>query len=45
MRVKPYIIIRTFKKTGSVSGTARDLGISRMSVYRWLAKAKTIGIS
>lgn len=42
MRVKPYIIIRTFKKTGCVSGTARDLGISRMSVYRWLAKAKTM---
>lgn len=42
MRVKPYIIIRTFKKTGNVSGTARDLGISRMSVYRWLAKAKTM---
>lgn len=42
MRVKPYIIIRTFKKTRSVSGTARDLGISRMSIYRWLAKAKTM---
>lgn len=28
--------------TGSASVTARDLGISRMSIYRWLAKAKTM---
>lgn len=42
MRVKPYEIIRTFKRLGSVSTTARELEISRMSVYRWLAKAKTI---
>lgn len=27
---------------GTVSGTARELEISRMSVYRWLAKAKTL---
>lgn len=42
MRVKPYLIIRTFKRNGSVSSTARELGISRMSVYRWRAKAKTV---
>lgn len=27
---------------GNISATAKQLGISRMSVYRWLAKAKTI---
>lgn len=42
MRVKPYIIIRTFKKGLSVSAIARTLGISRMSVYRWIGKARTI---
>jgi len=42
MRVKLYLIIRTFKKTGNVSVTAREIGISRMSVYRWLGKAKTL---
>lgn len=42
MRVKPYVIIRTFKRLGTVSDTARELGISRMSVYRWCRKAKTI---
>jgi transposase len=27
---------------GNISSTARQLGISRMSVYRWLAKARTM---
>lgn len=40
--MKPYLIIRTFKKTRNVSGTARELGISRMTVYRWLKKARTM---
>lgn len=42
MRVKLYLIVRIFKRTESVSTTARELGISRMTVYRWLFKAKTI---
>src|SRR5581483_484824 len=42
MRVKPCLIIRSFKKLGSISGTAKELGISRMSVYRWLKRAKTM---
>lgn len=42
MRVKPRQIIKTFKKVGTVSGTAKELGISRMTVYRWLMKAKAL---
>ena len=42
MRVKPYLIVRTFKALGNASRTAKELGISRMSVYRWLQKAKTM---
>lgn len=42
MRVKPYQIVRTFKTAGGVSAAARILGISRMTVYRWLQKAKTM---
>jgi hypothetical protein len=42
MRVKPYIIVRTFKQLRTVSSTARSLSISRMSVYRWLAKARDV---
>lgn len=42
MQVKPYIIIRTFKKICNVSKTARALDISRMSVYRWILKARRI---
>lgn len=42
MRVKPYLIIRTFKRLKSVSTTAQELGISRMSVYRWLKRARTL---
>lgn len=34
-------IINTFKKTGSVSQTAKKLGIGRMTVYRWLRRGKT----
>lgn len=42
MRVKPSLIIRTFKQTESVTATARMLGISRMSVYRWLIRARGV---
>lgn len=35
-------IIQTFKATGNVSVTARELGISRMTVYRWLRRGKTL---
>jgi transposase InsO family protein len=42
MRVKPYKIIRTYKRLHNVSATAKELRISRMSVYRWLAKARTM---
>ncbi len=42
MRVKLHLIIRAFKNTGSVSATARSLSITRMTVYRWLKKAKTM---
>lgn len=41
MRVKPYLIIRTFKKNGSVSETAKILGINRSTVYRWVMKARS----
>lgn len=41
MRVKPYLIIRTFKQRCSVSSTARMLGISRLTVYRWLKRARS----
>lgn len=46
-RVAIKDIINTFKQTGSVSVTARTLGISRMTVYRWLKRGKTFsgGIS
>lgn len=42
MRFKPYLVVRTFKKFNNISITARELGISRMSVYRWLNRAKTV---
>lgn len=42
MRVKPYLIIRTFKKIGSVIDAAKILGIHRSTVYRWLSKARSI---
>ncbi|MGH9987081.1 MAG: integrase core domain-containing protein [Nitrososphaeraceae archaeon] len=41
MRVKPYLIVRTFKRCYSVSSTARLLGISRLTVYRWLKRARS----
>lgn len=34
-------IITRYKVTGSASTTARELGISRMTVYRWLKRGKT----
>lgn len=42
MRVKPQIIIRTFKHTLSVSKTAQILAIHRSTVHRWLEKARRI---
>jgi transposase InsO family protein len=39
MRVKPYLIIRTFKKERSASRTAKLLGIHRVTVYRWVKRA------
>lgn len=41
MRVKPYLVIRTFKKMGSAKDAAEELGIHRSTVYRWLLKART----
>lgn len=42
MRVKPYLIIRTFKKTLNAKDAAGLLGIHRSTVYRWLSKARSI---
>lgn len=42
MRVKPYLIIRIFKKTLHAKDTAGLLGIHRSTVYRWLSKARSI---
>lgn len=40
-RVEIKEIILSFKETGSVSGTARSLNISRSTVYRWLKRSKS----
>ena len=42
MRVEPKEIIKTYKETQSVSKTADLLGISRMTVYRWLKRSRSI---
>jgi len=42
MRVKPYLIIRTFKKNHSVTETARALGIHRITAWRWIKKSRSI---
>lgn len=42
MRVKPYLIIRTFKRIGNVADTADLLSIHRSTVYRWIGKARSI---
>lgn len=43
MRVKPNLIIRTFKKNGySASATASTLGIHKSTVYRWIKRAKSL---
>ena len=34
-------IVVSFRETNSVSKTARDLNISRMTVYRWLKRARS----
>lgn len=41
MRVKPYLVIRTFKKMGSAQDAAKELGVHRSTVYRWILKART----
>lgn len=40
MRIKPTLIIKTFKETGSAKKTADILGIHRSTVYRWLKRAR-----
>ncbi len=42
MRVEPKEIIKTYKETQSVSKAANLLGISRMTVYRWLKRSRSI---
>lgn len=43
MRIKPYLIIRTLRLNSySVSKTAIVLGIHRVTVYRWIIKARSI---
>lgn len=41
MRVPIRQIIFTYKELGNVTKTAKALGISRMTVYRWIRKAQT----
>lgn len=41
MRASLNELIFTYKQLGSVSQTAKKLGISRMTVYRWIKKART----
>lgn len=43
MRVKPKVIILSLKETGNVTLTAKTIGISRQTVYRWRQKARTYG--
>lgn len=41
MRIKPGIIIQTFKKNGfDVRRTSLDLGIHRSTIYRWVKRAR-----
>lgn len=43
MRVKPSLIIQTYlQKNSSVRDTATCLGINRSTVYRWIARAKSL---
>lgn len=42
MRIAIKDIICSFKETGSVTAVARQLGISRPTVYRWLKRGKTL---
>ena len=41
MRVKPSLIIRTFKENQSVFFTAKTLSIHRATVYRWVKRARS----
>lgn len=46
MRIKPYLIIRTYKQSNySVSETVKSLGIHRATVYRWIKKAHSLNQS
>lgn len=40
MRVAIQSIIQTYLRLGKVSDTARELGISRPAVYRWLKRGR-----
>lgn len=41
MRVPIKDLVTTLKRTGNVSRTASELGISRMTVYRWSKRARS----
>lgn len=41
MRISPKDLIFTYKKLGNVTQTAKKLGVSRMTVYRWVKRART----
>ncbi len=42
MRVKPNLIIKTFRTNSfKVADTAKELGIHRSTVYRWIRKARS----
>jgi transposase InsO family protein len=41
MRIKPKEIIREFKKVNQITQTARNLGIHRTTVYRWIKRGRS----
>jgi IS30 family transposase len=42
MRVKPYLVIRAFKKSMSATEASRELGIHRTTVWRWVKKTRAL---
>ncbi|MFA6095197.1 MAG: integrase core domain-containing protein [Candidatus Paceibacterota bacterium] len=42
MRKNPKEIIRSFKQTQSVEQTALDLGIHKVTVYRWIRRCRSV---
>ncbi len=43
MRLNPNLITRTVKKNGlRIADTAKELGIHRSTVYRWIKRSKTL---